>query len=217
MTRAAEPLIPRRTLFDNPTFFGAKISPDGRWISWLAPVDGVLNVWMSPADDIKAGEPGDAHQGSAHQLAGLVCGRPLPDVSQRRKRAMRTIICSSSIPQRKPCVTLRHSPMSASCPALWSLDAPGDVAVKINDRDARWHDLYRIDLATGRRTLIWENTQRLANIGLDWQLRPRYARSNAPDGGSKLWRIDGTTLSALARCALRRQLDDRRPALRPGQ
>ncbi len=76
----------------------------------------------------------------------------------------------------------------------WSPDVPGEVAVSINDRDARWHDLYRIDLATGKRTLIWENTQELAQIRLDWQLRPRHARSNAPDGGAKLWRIEGTAL-----------------------
>ena len=83
---------------------------------------------------------------------------------------------------------------------MWSLDAPGDVAVKINDRDVRWHDLYRIELATGQRTLIWENTQELAEIGLDWHLQPRHARSNAPDGGSKLWRIEGTTLGLGAMC-----------------
>ena len=50
-------LIPRRKLFDNPTFFGAKLSPDGRLLSWLAPVDGVLNVWVSPADSIAARQP----------------------------------------------------------------------------------------------------------------------------------------------------------------
>ena len=54
---SARPLIPRRKLFDNPTFFGAKLSPDGRLISWLAPVDGVLNVWVSPVDSIAAGVP----------------------------------------------------------------------------------------------------------------------------------------------------------------
>jgi hypothetical protein len=54
---SARPLIPRRKLFDDPTFFGAKLSPDGRLISWLAPADGVLNVWVSPADDIAAGLP----------------------------------------------------------------------------------------------------------------------------------------------------------------
>lgn len=78
--------------------------------------------------------------------------------------------------------------------SLWSLEAPGDVAVKINDRNARWHDLYRIELATGQRMLIWENTDELLNVHLDWHLRPRHARSNAPDGGSRLWHIEGTEL-----------------------
>src|SRR5262249_19776544 len=78
--------------------------------------------------------------------------------------------------------------------SLWSLEAPGEVAVKVNDRDARWHDLYRIELATGQRTLIWENTHELLDIHLDWHLRPRHARSNAGDGGSRLWRIEGTSL-----------------------
>jgi len=77
---SARPLIPRRKLFDNPTFFGAKLSPDGRSISWLAPVDGVLNVWVAPAD---SGSAGHAHQGPADYLAGLEPGRPLHHVSQR--------------------------------------------------------------------------------------------------------------------------------------
>ena len=48
-------LIPRRVLFDNPQKAQARISPDGNWLSFLAPVDGVLNVWVSPVD-----EPGSA-------------------------------------------------------------------------------------------------------------------------------------------------------------
>jgi len=52
---SVRPLIPRRKLFDNPTFFGAKLSPDGRFLSWLAPADGVMNVWVSPSDNIAEG------------------------------------------------------------------------------------------------------------------------------------------------------------------
>ena len=51
------PLIPRRVLFDNPTAFGAKLSPDGRWLTWLSPVDGVLNIWLAPTDNPKSGQP----------------------------------------------------------------------------------------------------------------------------------------------------------------
>ena len=48
------PLIPRTKLFGNPTRAQGQISPDGRWLSWLAPKDGVLNIWLAPAGDIGA-------------------------------------------------------------------------------------------------------------------------------------------------------------------
>lgn len=44
------PLIPRDTLFGNPERAGVQISPNGQWISYLAPLDGVLNVWVMPVD-----------------------------------------------------------------------------------------------------------------------------------------------------------------------
>src|SRR5262245_65502164 len=53
----AQNLIPRAKLFGNPTRAQAQISPDGRWLSWLAPKDGVLNIWLAPAADIGAARP----------------------------------------------------------------------------------------------------------------------------------------------------------------
>ena len=50
-------LIPREHLFGNPTKAQGKLSPDGRWLSWLAPVDGVLNIWLAPRDDPDAAKP----------------------------------------------------------------------------------------------------------------------------------------------------------------
>ena len=44
-------LIPRAHLFGNPTRAAARISPDGAMLSWLAPVDGVLNVFVAPTDE----------------------------------------------------------------------------------------------------------------------------------------------------------------------
>ena len=48
-------LIPRKKLFGNPTRAQAKISPDGRWLSWLAPNNGVLNIFVAPPDDMDCG------------------------------------------------------------------------------------------------------------------------------------------------------------------
>lgn len=43
------PLVPRAVLFGDPVKSGAQLSPDGRWLSWRAPVEGVLNLWVAPA------------------------------------------------------------------------------------------------------------------------------------------------------------------------
>ena len=44
------PLIERSKLFGAPVKANGRISPDGKWLSWTAPVDGVLNVYIAPVD-----------------------------------------------------------------------------------------------------------------------------------------------------------------------
>jgi len=39
-------LIPREVLFGNPEKASPSISPDGHYLSYLAPDNGVLNVWV---------------------------------------------------------------------------------------------------------------------------------------------------------------------------
>ena len=48
--RAETPIIPRSVLFGSPDKAGAQLSPDGKQLAYLAPIDGVLNVWVGPAD-----------------------------------------------------------------------------------------------------------------------------------------------------------------------
>ena len=43
-----EALIPRRILFGNPVAFNVSLSLDGEWITWIAPLEGVLNIWIAP-------------------------------------------------------------------------------------------------------------------------------------------------------------------------
>src|SRR5690348_635038 len=51
------PLIERSALFGNPVKAQGRISPDGRWLSWLAPRDGVMNLWIAPVDARDAARP----------------------------------------------------------------------------------------------------------------------------------------------------------------
>ncbi|MEO1048286.1 MAG: S9 family peptidase, partial [Pseudomonadota bacterium] len=53
-TQEAASLIPRDALFGNPTKAQGRLSPDGKYLSWLAPKDGVLNIWVAPRDNVDA-------------------------------------------------------------------------------------------------------------------------------------------------------------------
>jgi WD40 repeat protein len=52
--RDLPPLIPREVLFGNPERIQPSVSPDGTRLAWVAPRDGVLNLWVADLDDLDA-------------------------------------------------------------------------------------------------------------------------------------------------------------------
>ena len=54
---AGTAVIPRSALFGNPEKTQARLSPDGKYISFIAPRDGVLNVWVGRARQPRAAKP----------------------------------------------------------------------------------------------------------------------------------------------------------------
>src|SRR5687767_12130820 len=50
-------LIPRDVIFGNPERSGAKIGHDGKRVAYLAPLDGVMNVYVAPFEDAAAAKP----------------------------------------------------------------------------------------------------------------------------------------------------------------
>ena len=64
------PLIQRAALFGNPVRAQARLSPDGRYISFLAPKDGILNIWLAPY-----GKLNDAHPLTNDRKRGIQIGR----------------------------------------------------------------------------------------------------------------------------------------------
>lgn len=55
MSTTTVPLIPRRLLFGHPERTGAQLSPDGTCLAFVAPLDGVMNVWVGSigSDDVR--------------------------------------------------------------------------------------------------------------------------------------------------------------------
>jgi acetyl esterase/lipase len=66
-----------------------------------------------------------------------------------------------------------------------SPDRPATVVIGLNDRDASWHDLYEVDIATADRRLLLRNEEELSGFVLDRALRVRLATRELP-GGERL-------------------------------
>ena len=194
---ATLPLIPRAKLFGNPSRTQAQISPDGRWLSWIAPKDGVLNVWLAPAEDLGAPrvitddtKRGIRFYGWAYDSLHVLYMQD--EGGSEDFHIYAVTIASGETRDLTPAagVQARIHDMS--------LDAPNTVAIAINDRDKAWHDLYRIDIRSGERELLFENRQELSRIVLDRQLRPRLAsKTRTSEGGRIRYRIDGDKLEPI--------------------
>jgi hypothetical protein len=72
-----------------------------------------------------------------------------------------------------------------------SPDRPGTIVVGLNERDAAWHDAWTIDLASGRRDLVFENRDGYRFQVFDHTLSLRLLRGqNQERGGSTYYRYD---------------------------
>ena len=179
----AVPLIPRADLFGNPEKAGPQISPDGKYLSWLAPVDGVLNVWVAPADNPSTPKPithdkvrGIREYFWAYDNRHVVY---LQDVGGNENfHAYSVDIATLKQRDLSPLKGVRAEI------AQVSYKFPKEILIGLNDRgDHSLHDLYRVNLVTGKRKLVEKNPG-FASYITDDDYRVRFAMRPDPDGGT---------------------------------
>lgn len=190
-TAAADPeLISRDALFGNPQRANVQISPDGKTLSWIAPLDGVLNIWVAPA-----GEPDKAKSVTSDTARGIRSYfwtyHPdtllyLRDSGGDEDFHLHAVDVASG----KSRDLTPFEKTTAQVVAV-SHKHPDSVLVAMNDRDAKWHDLYRVNLASGERSLMHQNDEQLGGYLADGDYRLRMATRPRADGGSDLLEPDG--------------------------
>lgn len=182
------PLIPRQLLFGNPDKASVQISPDGAYLSWLAPLNGVLNVWVAPADNPAAARPVTRDTGRGIRFYGWPYTNDhliyLQDAGgDENWRLYAVHLESDSILDLTPLDNI-HAQIQQVSP-----QHPGQLLVGLNDRDPQFHDIYRIDLATAERSLIARNDG-FAGFITDDDFNLRFAVRMTADGGAEYLQKD---------------------------
>lgn len=189
MTNAASPLIPRQALFGNPDRVAVRISPDGTRLSFIAPVDGVLNVWVGPVE-----RPGEAVPVTRDKRRGIrvhFWAYTSEDVLylQDRDGDENWHLHRVHLPTGEDADLTPFEGVRAEIEGVSHL-IPGEVLVGLNRRDARFHDVFRVDLRTGELSLVFENDG-FMGILADDEYRVRLAARFTPDAKMELHRFEG--------------------------
>jgi dipeptidyl aminopeptidase/acylaminoacyl peptidase len=182
-------LIPRAALFGNPSRAQGRISPDGKHVSWLAPVDGVLNVFVAPADNPSAARAvtdEKVRNITSHNWApsGTHILYPQDSGGNENYHIHAVDIATGTDTDLTPVADNVRATVEKVSPLR-----PDAILVGLNDRNPQLFDLYEIDLKTGERTLVLENPG-FGQWVIDNQLKPRFAIRQAAGGGSQVFRAD---------------------------
>jgi dipeptidyl aminopeptidase/acylaminoacyl peptidase len=181
------PLIPLSHFFDNPERAAARISPDGRRLAYLAPVEGVLNVWVRDVADSGDGFPitHDRDRGVRAYFWSRDGARIL--YVQDKAGEENTHVYSTAVDQpQRPARDL--TPLEGVKAGVVAVprDTPGEILVSMNLRDRSLFDVYRLRLASGKRTLIAENPGGVISWQADRSGVLRAAYGQTPTGDYEL-------------------------------
>jgi dipeptidyl aminopeptidase/acylaminoacyl peptidase len=192
-------LIPREVLFGNPERVSPQISPDGSQLAWIAPRDGVLNVWVAPISSAGAADDSGVDWGAAQAVtedtdrgirffAWARDGRHLLYIQDTggdenwrlydvdlETMARRDLTPFDGIQARIIATKKSHR---------------DEVLVGINRDNPQLHDVYRLSLASGELEKLIDNPG-YAGWLADEDMVVRGAFSPLPDGGLDVLIRDG--------------------------
>ena len=178
------PLIPRGLLFGNPERTQPRLSPDGELLAYLAPKDGVLNVWV-----------------------GTVGGEDFEPVTKDRVRGIRMyfwaednrhIIYIQDQAGDENWRVYAVDPATKEVRDLTPFDGvqaqligksrhfPDTLLVGLNRENPELHDVYRLALSSGELDLAAKNPGNVVGWVADRDFLVRAALAATPEGGFDL-------------------------------
>jgi dipeptidyl aminopeptidase/acylaminoacyl peptidase len=156
------PLIDRELFFGDPEISGAQISPDGKYIAFLKPLNKTRNIWVKQTD-----APFDSAKPITNDTK-----RPIPGYLWSRDGKFVLYVQDKLGDENYSVYAVNPADAPAAgaeVPAARNLtdvkgaraelyevprSEPDIIYLGLNDRDKSWHDLYKLRISTGERTLL---------------------------------------------------------------
>ena len=185
-------LIDRELFFGNPEIAASQLSPDGKFVSFIKPLNGVRNIYVKGIN-----EPFTAARPLTNETK-----RPIPSYFWSQDGKYILFVKDNDGDENFNVYAVNPA---ESNPAARNLtegknvrafiqgvprSEPDAIYVGLNDRDPAWHDLYKVSISTGQKTLIRKNTERLQDFVFDNADKLRLATRSAENGDTEVLRVE---------------------------
>ncbi|MCS6808660.1 MAG: prolyl oligopeptidase family serine peptidase [Bacteroidota bacterium] len=194
------PLIDRKLFFGDPEISGAQLSPDGRFMSFLKPLNGTRNIWVKSINE-PFGRARPITNDTTRPISAYFWSRDskyILFVQDKGGDENFNIYAVDPAEAQNNTIPLRRdlTELQGVRVVIYALPKtmPDIVYIGLNDRDAAWHDLYKLSISTGKRTLLRKNTDRIVGWVFDNADNLRLALRSRTDGSTEILRVESDTL-----------------------
>ncbi|HTC35057.1 MAG TPA: alpha/beta fold hydrolase [Bryobacteraceae bacterium] len=204
------PIIDRELLFGDPEISSAQLSPDGRFIAFLKPWNKTRNVWVKQTD-----EPFSSARlmttETARPVGGYLWTRDSKYIVYVKDNAGDENFNAYAVDPSATTAPGTEAPPSRDLTNLKGVRVnlfsapksdPDVIYIGLNDRDPSWHDLYKLKLSTGERTLLRQNTDHIASWIFDLKGNLRLAQRVQDSGDQEILRVDAGGFTPIYSCSV---------------
>jgi len=205
---APPPVLDRELFFGNPEIAAAQLSPDGQYMAFLKPWSDTRNIWVK-----KTAEPFAAARRITAETK-----RPIPGFFWTRDSRLILYVKDNDGDENfnvwavdpaaakaegrdvPPSRNLTDAKKARAFIYAVPKKTPDTIYIGLNDRDAAWHDLYKLDLKSGERQMLRKNTDRISRwiFNLDGTLR--LATRTLDNGDTEVLKVEPDTFKTVYTC-----------------
>ncbi|RTK92404.1 MAG: S9 family peptidase [Rickettsiales bacterium] len=178
-------LIEREILFGNPDKIAVRISNNGKYISFLAPKDGVLNIWVAPTENITQAKAITNEQGRGIRVYHWAKDSLHIIYAQDKNGDENWQLCSVNIETFER-LELTSSNVRSSILKM-SNKYPDEMLVLINDKVPTHFNIYKINVKTKQSELVYDNIDQYSSFIADDDFKIRVAYKMTPLGVGEIY------------------------------
>ncbi len=212
-TSSLPPLIERELFFSDPEISGAQLSPNGDFIAFQKPLNGIVNVWVKGIDEpMEAARPvtADAESPIMFYFWSADGRYILYGQDTGGNENFRLYAVEPETVGEAGTATRDLTPIENITAAVYAVpkETPNQIIIGLNERDPRIHDVYRLDLTTGDRTLLIQNDGTVAGWTSDLQGNIRLAYRQSSENGKEILKVEENgSLTPIYTCSLEETCD----------